>query len=337
MKNALLGVPGVVHAEASFAAGEGQVWSAPGLDPALLVAAVEAMGFDSEVVTAAAAGAALGSPSSVAASPAAADPVRAAAKAARAAAEASARQAEAKARADAEAQLARLSAGSGSGGGGGSGNGGGGKGGGAGTGVTRLQVSGISCAVCCGKIEKELRALPGVALVTVNPATHVATVGVDAGGLGRVGSLGPMAPSPQALAACVERLGYGARVMGGGGGGGAGGGGGGGGDDDDDDPAKRLNSTAELDEWRALLLAAVGYTLPLFLLQYFFTAYTDAKVFGGVSVKGLLMLCFATPMQVSKHDGHKSHHQQTTTTSNKQTNKQRNTNKVIETRRIPNT
>ncbi|WP_418315538.1 heavy metal translocating P-type ATPase [Piscinibacter sakaiensis] len=59
----------------------------------------------------------------------------------------------------------------------------------------RLQVSGMTCASCVGRVEKSLRAVPGVNEVSVNLATeqaHVeATPGVD----------------PQALAAAVRKAG----------------------------------------------------------------------------------------------------------------------------------
>jgi len=55
--------------------------------------------------------------------------------------------------------------------------------------------------VCCGKIERELRGLPGVSVVTVNPATHVCTVATDLDSPARM------------LVAAIEGLGYGAREM----------------------------------------------------------------------------------------------------------------------------
>jgi P-type Cu+ transporter len=60
----------------------------------------------------------------------------------------------------------------------------------------RLQVSGMTCASCVMRVEKSLKAVPGVADATVNLATEQATVHA--------------APSvtPEALAAAVRKAGY---------------------------------------------------------------------------------------------------------------------------------
>jgi P-type Cu+ transporter len=59
-----------------------------------------------------------------------------------------------------------------------------------------LPVQGMTCASCVGRVEKALRALPGVQDVSVNLATEVAAVRADA------------AVSPQVLRGAVEKAGY---------------------------------------------------------------------------------------------------------------------------------
>jgi Cu+-exporting ATPase len=61
----------------------------------------------------------------------------------------------------------------------------------------RLSITGMSCASCVARVEKQLRAVPGVASVSVNLASESAL-------LRGVGML------PSALVAAVERAGYGA-------------------------------------------------------------------------------------------------------------------------------
>ncbi|CAN7197960.1 heavy metal translocating P-type ATPase [Pseudorhodoferax sp. LjRoot39] len=62
----------------------------------------------------------------------------------------------------------------------------------------RLQIEGMSCASCVGRVEKALRALPGVAQAEVNLATEQATV-----------RAGADAQPPEALVAAVRQAGYG--------------------------------------------------------------------------------------------------------------------------------
>src|SRR5688572_32340668 len=60
----------------------------------------------------------------------------------------------------------------------------------------QLQVSGMTCATCVTRVEKTLKAVPGVASASVNLATEQATV-----------TAGP-AVTAQALAAAVRQAGY---------------------------------------------------------------------------------------------------------------------------------
>ena len=67
----------------------------------------------------------------------------------------------------------------------------------------RLAIGGMSCASCAGRVEKALRAVPGVLEANVNLATEQATV--SGFGLGA---------DPAALAAAVEKAGYTASAAG---------------------------------------------------------------------------------------------------------------------------
>ena len=62
---------------------------------------------------------------------------------------------------------------------------------------TTLEVGGMSCASCVGRVEKALRAVPGVSTASVNLATERATVYAD----------GKPVPAEQLIAA-VEKAGY---------------------------------------------------------------------------------------------------------------------------------
>ncbi|MFN0185494.1 MAG: heavy metal translocating P-type ATPase [Aquabacterium sp.] len=65
----------------------------------------------------------------------------------------------------------------------------------------RLQIEGMTCASCVGRVEKALRKVPGVLSVSVNLATDQATVDVVEG------------TSTSSLVASVVKAGYGARAV----------------------------------------------------------------------------------------------------------------------------
>ncbi|MCL2337643.1 MAG: heavy metal translocating P-type ATPase [Firmicutes bacterium] len=65
-----------------------------------------------------------------------------------------------------------------------------------------LDIGGMSCAVCAARIEKGLRALPGVASAVVNLATEKAAVAYD-----------PAQVDAAAVVSAVTKLGYEARVI----------------------------------------------------------------------------------------------------------------------------
>jgi Cu+-exporting ATPase len=63
--------------------------------------------------------------------------------------------------------------------------------------TVRLDIEGMTCATCSGRVEKVLRKVPGVLSASVNLATETAVIASTA--------------EPAALIAAVERAGYGAR------------------------------------------------------------------------------------------------------------------------------
>ena len=67
--------------------------------------------------------------------------------------------------------------------------------------TTSFGISGMTCAACVGRVEKALAEAPGVETATVNLATERASVRYD-----------PKATTPAALAAAVEKTGYGVRT-----------------------------------------------------------------------------------------------------------------------------
>ncbi len=107
----------------------------------------------------------------------------------------------------------------------------------------QLAIGGMTCAACAGRVEKALRAVPGVIAATVNPATERATVRYAAG-----------VAAPAMLRQAVEKAGY--QVLGGEAGSTARGA--------DAEQAAREQERRALR--RRLVLAAV-LTLPLFVLE----------------------------------------------------------------------
>ncbi|UZW58615.1 heavy metal translocating P-type ATPase [Lysobacter enzymogenes] len=122
---------------------------------------------------------------------------------------------------------------------------------------TTLEVTGMTCGSCVGRIEKALRAVPGVIAATVNLATERA----------RVEALGSVEPA--ALIDAVARAGYRAQLPGGGGPG-DGGGGSAAPADAAGDPAhagridaREAQAQAALSRQTRHLLLAAALTLPL--------------------------------------------------------------------------
>ena len=122
-----------------------------------------------------------------------------------------------------------------------------------------LQIDGMTCASCVGRVEKALRQVPGVASAQVNLATEAAEVRLAGGVL-----------DPTALVEAVEKAGYGARVR-----------------SDAPDGATAVRRVH--DGWRVAVAAVLSMPLLLPML---------GAVFGrGWSLDGWLQLALATPVQ----------------------------------------
>ncbi|KKC34504.1 heavy metal translocating P-type ATPase [Devosia psychrophila] len=61
---------------------------------------------------------------------------------------------------------------------------------------TEFRIEGMTCASCVSRVEKAIRAVPGVAFANVNLATEKATVAFSG------------SPNPQAIMAAIEKVGY---------------------------------------------------------------------------------------------------------------------------------
>ena len=103
-----------------------------------------------------------------------------------------------------------------------------------------LAIEGMTCASCVGRVERALKAVPGVQQANVNLATERATVQGDA------------SMDPAALVAAVTKAGYDARLL------------------DRSRQADDAQAQRQADELRVLrrdLLLAAALTLPVFLLE----------------------------------------------------------------------
>ncbi len=124
--------------------------------------------------------------------------------------------------------------------------------------TSRLQIEGMTCASCVGRVEKALLAVPGVKSASVNLATERAeTIGIGI--------------DPAALVAAVERAGYGARTATAGA------------------KPSATTSTRTPDWWPIALAAALSLPLVLPMLAAPFGAHA--------MLPGWLQWALATPVQ----------------------------------------
>jgi Cu+-exporting ATPase len=124
----------------------------------------------------------------------------------------------------------------------------------------RLRIDGMTCASCVGRVERALRAVPGVAEADVNLATEVADVRL----LSRDADV-------SALVAAVRRAGYDARPA-------------------DEAPASAPGAAARAPDWWPVALAA-ALSAPLVLPMF-------AALWGAEwMLPGWLQLALATPVQ----------------------------------------
>jgi Cu+-exporting ATPase len=133
----------------------------------------------------------------------------------------------------------------------------------------RLEVGGMTCAACVARVERALKAVPGVVSTSVNLATDRAVVAVDGAQYATADA------ATAALVAAVERIGYDARPV--------------------DDSEPRAAAEARLSQIdrseRSRVLAGAALSLPL-LLQM------PAAALGlHLMLPGLVQLALATPVQ----------------------------------------
>jgi len=103
-----------------------------------------------------------------------------------------------------------------------------------------LSVSGMTCASCVGRVEKALKAVPGVSAATVNLATERAQVTATGG------------TSPNALIQAVAKAGYEAKVLSG---------------ESTDTDAVAERQAAELKSLKRALTVAAVFALPVFIME----------------------------------------------------------------------
>ncbi len=133
----------------------------------------------------------------------------------------------------------------------------------------RIEVGGMTCAACVARVERALKAVPGVLSASVNFATERAVAAIAEG------RYPDAATSTAALVAAIERIGYEARPV-----------------SDAEPPAaseERLRAADRRD--RSRVLAGAALSVPL-------VAPMLAGPFGlHLMLPGLVQLAFATPVQ----------------------------------------
>lgn len=106
--------------------------------------------------------------------------------------------------------------------------------------TVELSVSGMTCASCVGRVEKALKAVPGVSAATVNLATERAQITATGG------------TSPNALIQAVAKAGYEAKVLSG---------------ESSDTDAVAERQAAELKALKRALTVAAVFALPVFIME----------------------------------------------------------------------
>ena len=130
----------------------------------------------------------------------------------------------------------------------------------------RLNIGGMTCATCAGRIEKVLRKQPGVATARVNLASEVATI-----------AFAPAEIAPPDLVAAVERAGFTALPAA---------------SDAPEEEARRLADARAARKEALLLVGAAALTLPLLLPMFLMPFGVEWML------PGWIQLALATPVQV---------------------------------------
>ena len=130
----------------------------------------------------------------------------------------------------------------------------------------RLNIGGMTCATCAGRIEKVLRKQPGVATARVNLASEVATI-----------AFAPAEIAPPDLVAAVEGAGFTALPAA---------------SDAAEEEARRLADARAARKEALLLVGAAALTLPLLLPMFLMPFGVEWML------PGWIQLALATPVQV---------------------------------------
>lgn len=144
----------------------------------------------------------------------------------------------------------------------------------------RLSVEGMTCTTCSGKVERALRAVPGVLQVTVSLALNDAQVEFERG----------TEASIRRFVEVVEALGYEARPL-----------------DEAADMAKtmREGQAREAGKWRRLLYISLVFAVPVVLLHMLFgmleatkhALHEESGLLHRMTVLDLLLWVLTTPVQ----------------------------------------
>ncbi|CBN73914.1 heavy metal translocating P-type ATPase [Ectocarpus siliculosus] len=168
----------------------------------------------------------------------------------------------------------------------------GGGGGGGRPNTLEVEVTGMSCTSCSGKVERAVLALPGVASCSVSVTTGRASITFKGDGSGGKPSsmeegTGKEASGVRDVIRAVEGLGFGAKAVDLGG--------------DALSGVKRLQEMTRKDVamWRRLFLLSVFFTVPLLLAHWLqvLMLWEGPPVLGGISLCDFVMFVLATPVQ----------------------------------------
>ena len=145
--------------------------------------------------------------------------------------------------------------------------------------TTTYDVSGMSCAACAGKIEKGVGRLPGVVAASVNFMTHTLKVKAEK----------TKGPGTRDIVTHVRNLGYEIRVK----------------DEKKVDPEALKNSHAkEFRGWQILFISSLVFAIPIIIINMIIpvlsskaNAALEEHVIPRITYKTVLLFLLATPIQ----------------------------------------
>eukprot|EP00903_Cladosiphon_okamuranus_P012938 g12081.t1 len=162
-----------------------------------------------------------------------------------------------------------------------------------------VEITGMSCTSCSGKVERAVLALPGVASCSVSVTTGRASITFQSGGGGGsgavpsslesgIGAKGGGCSGARDVVRTVEGLGYGAKIVDAGG--------------DALSGVTRLQEMTRKDVamWKRLFVISALFTIPLLFAHWLqaFLIWDGPPILGGISLCDLIMFLLATPVQI---------------------------------------